>query len=157
MVVDPSLKEICAVTEKPAKCVSCLAPFLAGSPTDAVTVLNMFIEAIYKHVERSISLLEKETKKPSQLPVLTTCLDTCIESYDKIKIELVKAEDSCAAHDVDTATALLTATISKFGQCDESFHKNGMGESPMSEIDEILIELVGFAVDVSQKLIQKKH
>ncbi|KAJ9190140.1 hypothetical protein P3X46_001368 [Hevea brasiliensis] len=154
--VDPTLEKICSVTENPHKCISIIAPYTSG-PTDAVSILNMIIEAIYKQVERAITISDKATQNPSQSSVISSCLDKCVESYNKVIDDLGKAMAASSSHDISAVNTMLSAAISNFGLCDEAFHKNGLADSPMKEIDESLIELAGFGVDISKKLIRKSN
>ncbi|KAG8656337.1 uncharacterized protein LOC110612676 [Manihot esculenta] len=154
--VDPSLEKICGVTEDPRKCISFMAPYTPGS-TDAVSVVAMIMEAIYKQVDRAIVISKKAAKNPSQSPVISSCLNKCVESYNKVIDDLGNAMAASTAHDMKSVDDLLAAASSNFGFCDETFHKNGIQESPMEEIDETLILLAGFGVAISRKLIIKSN
>ena len=113
----------------------------------------MLIEAVYKHVGQAISISEKARKDPSTAKVISTTLGECIKSYNKVIHYLRKALAASSAKQTATLKDLLGSAIKNVDHCDRSFLDQNV-DSPMVEMDHTLVEMLGYGLDISNKLLK---
>ncbi|CAL1400264.1 unnamed protein product [Linum trigynum] len=162
VVIDPALRGVCSVTDNPSKCVELIAPYVIGA-TDPVSILNMEIAALYKMVEDSKSTATRVARSPSTPPSVVKVLDECMAYYDSATDDLAKALFACSVKDTQTVNRRMASAVTSFQKCDAAFEgKQGAaankleGEAAtMHEMDEVMVQMVGFAMQISQKLVSK--
>ncbi|EEF46500.1 conserved hypothetical protein [Ricinus communis] len=155
--INPSLDNICAITENPANCVTLISPCVTGS-INSFSALEAVMISLIEHVQNALSFALKLRKNKSTSSEILTAINISIDIYVEIIEDLRKALGAFKGHNIDTVKTILTASITNFGRCDEAFHQQGLTKNwPLKKIDNILIELAGFGLDIYAKLIVKVH
>ncbi|CAN1836483.1 hypothetical protein LINPERHAP1_LOCUS34784 [Linum perenne] len=169
---DPSIKELCATTDDPKKCLD----FLGNSPdADPAFIMKGDLETLQTLIEEGSALASN-----AESPDLKKSYETCVENYEKASKSVEKAEDACKdcvkykqkmekmdkkdkkdkdedkkdkkkcpKNKVTKITSKLSAAVSSFGLCDEALEGASGGANTR-----VLKEMNGAMVEAANALLE---
>ncbi|KAG6478980.1 pectinesterase inhibitor-like [Zingiber officinale] len=143
-VADDAIAALCGKTDYPDVCVSWvrqLGGSVGGGPAhDALGVLSLQMQACRAKVDAARAEVSAAVVKPGTDPRTASNLQVCSDSYDDAVDNLDDAEAAVKANDKGTMNSMLSALVTDFSTCEDSFSEMN-AKSPQAATDDLLTKM----------------
>ncbi|CAN1836484.1 hypothetical protein LINPERHAP1_LOCUS34785 [Linum perenne] len=171
---DPSIKELCATTDHPKKCLD----FLGNTPdANPAYIMKEDLKTLQTLIDEGSAIASK-----AESPDLKKSYETCAENYEKASKSVGDAQNACEDCDnykkkmdkknkkdedkkdkedtkcpknkVTKITSKLSAAVSSFGFCDEALDgaSGGANTWVLKDMNGAMIEATNMLLEVSKQL-----
>lgn len=143
-VGDDAISALCGKTDYPDVCVTWVRQLGGsgggGAAHDPLGVLSLQMQACRGKVEAAKAEVSTAVVKPGTDPRTASNLQVCSDSYDDAMDNLDDAEEAVKANDKGTMNSMLSALVTDFSTCEDSFSEMN-AQSPQAATDDLLTKM----------------
>ncbi|KAK1294451.1 hypothetical protein QJS10_CPA16g01655 [Acorus calamus] len=137
--IDAAIRTICLLTDHPDLCISSTHPFHpTPSPPLPTPPSTRARSSKWRSAREASHRIASDPSTPSTLSMV---ISVCTESYDDALDNLKSATNAIADRDAGTLDSMLSAAMTDFGTCEDSFMETPGILSPMAKYDDTLTKL----------------
>ncbi|KAF5193923.1 Plant invertase/pectin methylesterase inhibitor superfamily protein [Thalictrum thalictroides] len=149
--VNTDVRRVCDATDNPLLCLNTVSPLLQGK-FDLVSILETEVKACKNQAQTLLDKSIKISADPATVADVAKTLKICKENYESVLDNMDATLKAIGEKDLGTVNTMLSAAISDVSTCGENFSEVSTNPNPLSDMEQLVTNLVGNCLSISVSL-----